>query len=177
MVNEDFFKLKDVFRRPLYISVAAVLSIAAFSAYALLLNYNLVLSAVQSGSIGLLVDLVPALVVGYFNTTTTFSAVMSLLVSLAVGINFALVAFRLVEMSALGKEGAGSLGGMAVAVLAPACPACATTIFAFTGLSSFLAVLPFKGTELKVLALLLLIGSALYITRQIDKEVCETCQI
>lgn len=177
MPKKELHKLGDIFRRPAYLITAALISVAAFSLYALLLNYSLILSTISSGNISLALDLLPVLVLGYAQTTTTFSVIMSVVISLAVGLNFALVAFKLIEMASIGGEGASSMGGMALAVLAPACPACATTIFAFAGLSSFLAILPFKGTEIKVLALFLLLGSAFYITRQIDKEVCKTCQV
>lgn len=168
----DARRVGTVLRRPRYALIAAVLGILAFTVYALLLNYSLLTTFLVEGQYALLISLVPRLVTGYVMTTTNVALVLSTLISAAIGINFAMVAYRLSEMASFGRQGASSLGGMALAVVAPACPACATTIFAFAGLSSTFALLPFKGTEIKVLALLVLLGSTVWIARQIDKDTC-----
>lgn len=171
----EYRKILDVLKRPGYVLLAAVIAVTAFSLYAILLNYSLLFSMLSSGSFSLIASLVPDLILGYPMTTTNFSLFMSAVISLAIGVNFALIAFRLVEQSSFGKQGASSFGGMTVAVLAPACPACATALFAVAGISSVFAVLPFRGTEIKVLALLMLAGSAVWISSQINEEVCEFC--
>lgn len=168
-------KTGSVLYTPRYLAFAALTAGAAFTFYALLLNAGLLLSTVARGDIGLLTQLVPALVLGYGQTTTMFSVAMTTVISVLIGVNLALVVYRLVELSSFGREGASTLGGMTIAVLAPACPACATALFAVAGLSSVFALLPYNGTEFKVLAVFLLLGSAYWITAQIDQQVCEFC--
>lgn len=170
--RSDLSRIRDVLSRPRYAAVGLAIGITAFSVYALLLNVPLLRTLALEGRFGLLATVVPGLVTGYVLTTTNVSLIMSVAISALIGVNFALVTFRILEMASFGRQGASSLGGMAVALVAPACPACATTIFAFAGLTSTFALLPFRGTELKVLALLLLVGSAVWIGRQIDKDTC-----
>lgn len=174
-IRQESRKIRDVLRRPRYVLITLLAAVAMFVFYALLLNYQLLWSTLLAGNISLLASLTPTLVGGYVGTTTTVSIIFTTLISLAIGVNVALVVFRLVQMSTFGREGASSIGGMILAVVAPACPACATAIFAVAGFSSFLALLPFNGTELKALSLLLLGGSALWIASQIDKKYCEFC--
>lgn len=168
-------KMVDVFRRPRYAVLGAAATLAAYAFYALILNWRILLSTAASGDIGLLFGLVPALIAGFPATTTASALFLTVLVSLGVGLNVGLVVFRLVEQASIGAESASSFGGMAVAVVAPACPACATALFASAGATSFFALLPFGGTEIKVLAVVLLAGSAVWISTQIDREVCEFC--
>lgn len=168
-------KVVDVFRRPRYAAVGLLTAGMAYAFYALILNWRILLSTASAGDFGLLAELVPSLIAGFPATTTATSLVLTTIVSLGVGVNIGLVVFRLTEQASFGREGAGSFGGMAVAVAAPACPACATALFAGAGATSLFALLPFKGTEIKVLAVLLLAGSAVWIATQIDKKECEFC--
>lgn len=174
---EELTKIADVLRRKRYLFLAGAIAAVAFTVYALLLNLGLLHTLLVSGQYGLFLEMVPRLTWGYVMTTTNVSLLMSVLISAAIGVNFTLVIFRLVEMSAVGAEGASSLGGMALAVVAPACPACATTLFAYAGISSVFALLPFKGTEIKVLALLFLAGSSVWIAKEINREICELCEV
>ncbi|MDY6770622.1 MAG: hypothetical protein SV186_01550 [Candidatus Nanohaloarchaea archaeon] len=170
-------KTASVLKQPRYALLGVVVAGLSFAIYALLLNLSLLSTLVEAGQYGLALTMVPRLISGFVMSTTILSLAMLAVTSLMIGLNVSLATFRLLELSSFGKEGAGSVAGMVVAVVAPACPACATTIFAFAGMTSVFAVLPFKGTELKVLAVLLLAGSAYYTARQIDSEVCELCQI
>lgn len=167
--------MADVLRRPRYAALGLFTAAGAFAFYALILNWRILLTTASQADFGLLLALIPEFVLGYPVTTTTTSLVLTTLVSLGVGLNVTLLVFRLVEQAALGAESAGSFGGMAVAVVAPACPACATALFASAGATSLFALLPFKGTEIKVFAVLLLAASALWISTQVDKSVCEFC--
>lgn len=174
-VWRELGKLRDIFRQPQYMLVAVVVATAAFTVYTLLLNYQLLFSLLASGNVALLTKLVPTLVLGYGETVGTTTLLFTATISAAIGVNFTLVMFRLVELSAFGREGAGSLGGMVLAAVAPACPACATAIFAVAGMTSVFAVMPFNGVEFKVVALLLLVGSSFWILSQINQKVCEFC--
>jgi len=173
----DVRKIVDVLRRPRYFLLCTISAVVAFTAYSVLLNSDLFLYTIGQADIGLFIDLIPLWTTGIMSTVSTTGAIILFVTVALIGVNAALAVFRLVELSEFGMEGAGSIGGVALATLAPACPACATTIFAFAGLSSLFAVLPFKGTEIKVLAVIFLAGSAMYTARQIDREVCRLCQI
>ncbi len=176
-VRSNLRTIADVLTAPRYAFLVMVVAVLSFTVYSLLLNVGLLTSLFGSAQYGLFLTMVPLLVSGFIKSTTIFSLFMLTITSIMIGVNLSLAVFRLIEMSEFGSEGAGSIGGVALATLAPACPACATTIFAVAGLSSLFAVLPFGGTEIKVLAVIFLAGSALYTASQIDREVCQLCQI
>ncbi len=168
-------KVASVFRDPRYAVLALVTAVLTYSTYAILLNRSVLLSAAGSGDIGLLLTLVPTLVTGYAQTTSTLSIAMTAVTALLVGVNVGVVVYRLIELSGVGREGLGTAGGVAVAAVAPACPACATAIVAVAGASTVFGVLPFHGAELQVAGIVVLAGSAAWITAQIDKDYCEFC--
>lgn len=176
-ISPAVMKIVDVLKRPAYGLFAGLIAITSFVVYSLLLNVGLLSNLFWAGDYLLFLQMIPLLVSGFIKSTTIISLVILSVTAVMIGVNLSLAVFRLMEMSAFGAEGAGSIGGIALATLAPACPACATTIFAFAGLSSLFALLPFGGTEIKVLAVIFLAGSALYTADQIDSEVCKLCQI
>lgn len=67
---------------------------------------------------------------------------------------------------------ATNLSGVLVGIIAPACPSCALGLLSLLGLGSFLAILPFKGAELNVLALILLTFSVVYLSKKINTLSC-----
>lgn len=176
-VRSDIRTIRDVLTAPRYAALVTVIAVVSFTVYSLLLNVGLLTSLFGSGQYMLMLTMIPLLVSGFIKSTTILSLFMLTITSVMIGVNLSLAVFRLLEMSEFGREGAGSIGGVALATLAPACPACATTIFAVAGFSSLFAILPFGGTEIKVLAVMFLAGSAVYTARQIDREVCQLCRI
>jgi len=59
-----------------------------------------------------------------------------------------------------------------VSIVAPACPSCAIGLLSILGLGGFLAVLPFKGLELGVLGVVVLIFSTVYLSGKIVTNTC-----
>lgn len=99
-----------------------------------------------------------------------FSLVVLLCISLLGGIVISLSLF-LVRRQIQAGIGWGS--GIAVGVLAPACPSCAIGLASLLGLSGFFAVLPFKGRELGILGIGILLGSLFYLSNKISTKTCD----
>lgn len=168
--------LTEVLYRPRYAASALILSVLSFVTYALMLNVDLLVTLMGSGQYLLTARMVPLLTSGFIKSTTLLALALLTITSVMVSLNLVLAVYRLRELSVVGREGAGSIAGVAVASIAPACPACATSIFAFAGVSTLFAFLPFGGTEIKVLAIVLLAGSAYYTATKIEEDVCRTCR-
>ncbi len=66
-----------------------------------------------------------------------------------------------------------SITGIIVSIFAPACPACALSLLGILGLSGFLVLLPFKGIELGILGIVILVGSLVFLSKKINTAVCE----
>lgn len=162
-------------RSPGYIMIGLFFSLLAFCLYPLLLNYNILSSTAFSGNWKLFFRMMYLLVKGYPSTTPPLSLFLTGAISLAIGVNLTLALYRLFRMSTVGREEASSLGAILLSMVVPACPVCATSVLAIAGLPSLFGILPFGGIELKVLALLWLIGSGLWIGWKIRSGAPKTC--
>jgi hypothetical protein len=70
------------------------------------------------------------------------------------------------------KGSAGS-GGIVLGILAPACPSCGIGILSLLGFGSIGAFLPFGGREIGIVAIFILLGSLMYVSREIAEPRCK----
>ncbi|MBI1970963.1 hypothetical protein HYS47_04400 [Candidatus Woesearchaeota archaeon] len=75
-----------------------------------------------------------------------------------------------------GSISAGSLGAL-LGIAAPACPACGIGLFSLLGYSGLLAVLPFRGKELGVIGIILLLFSIVSISNKINGRTCQVKRV
>ena len=73
------------------------------------------------------------------------------------------------------KENSSSVLGVVGGALGSGCPVCGATLIGLLGVSGGLAVLPFKGLELKILSLGLLLFSTYKVSEGIFN--CKECKI
>lgn len=99
---------------------------------------------------------------------TVFSLLFSLIVSIFFGIYVALLVFkRDIQISlAPTSETMAGVGGF-ISLIATGCPACGAPLLGLIGMPLGLFTLPFKGSEIKVLAILLLILSVYLVSKNI----------
>ncbi|MBT4446123.1 hypothetical protein HOA92_07025 [archaeon] len=67
--------------------------------------------------------------------------------------------------------GAGS-GGIVLGLLAPACPSCGIGALSLMGFGGLGALLPFGGREIGFIAIFVLLGSLMYVSREIVAPRC-----
>jgi len=132
---------------------------------ALINNYRIIFSS----SFSFLLTL--SLVRGTLSSINIISLLLLVLMSLLAGIVLSMTIF-LVKRQATAKVGMSSLSILA-GVIAPACPSCAIGLLSVLGVGSFLAILPFKGLELGVIAVFALFISILYLSKKIAAKVCD----
>ena len=82
---------------------------------------------------------------------------------------FVYIAFRK-NQKLSGKAGSG---GIVLGLLAPACPSCGIGVLSLLGFGSIGAFLPFGGKEIGIVAIFVLIGSLLYVSREIAAPRCK----
>ena len=70
------------------------------------------------------------------------------------------------------KNTTGSFLGGVFGVLGAGCPGCSFTVLSILGIPFGLAVLPFKGLELKFAGVFALIASNYFLAKNIDKKIC-----
>lgn len=74
-----------------------------------------------------------------------------------------------------GGLGTGGLGGL-VGAFAAACPMCGAFLLSLIGVAGGLSLFPLQGLELKLLSLLLIVGSVVFAARRVDKATtCKEC--
>jgi hypothetical protein len=111
---------------------------------------------------------------GFIELLTPFNAVAILVLSVLVGMMISLLAYRH-EYFSVGAGKVGFLGsmGLFLGVAAPGCAACGVGLISLLGLSSVLALLPYKGHEIIVFAIVLTTISVMVLSRKLYNPVCK----
>lgn len=177
-----FEALREVFVRPAYLGLAALIGVVAFVAQLWLPNYRLIAAVFATPQVAfpvkaqLLASLLGGLTTN-FDAVAAFSAVA---VPLLFGMAIAMIAYFLRRRRAQLPRGeiAAGLGGAASGAIAAGCAACGSfllvTILSFLGATGALALLPLRGGELGLLSIALLFLSIVLIARRIAAPVvCE----
>ena len=173
---------KEVFARPAYLGLAALIGLAAFAAQSWLPNYRLLgaVFATPEAAFAIKAQLLASLLGGLFTNFDAVAAFSAVAVPLLFGIDVAMIVYFLRRRRAQLPRGeiAAGLGGAASGAIAAGCAACGSflliTILSFFGATGALALLPLRGGELGLLSMALLLLSIFLIARRIvAPAVCE----
>ena len=154
---------KEVYFANSYYFITVFSSILIYSFNTLIHNYKLI---IESPSLNLFY----LLIVGFYSTTSISAFIFLIIISLLSGVVISMSIFLIKRQISAGYAGSS---GLIVGIVAPACPSCALGIFGILGLGGFLTVLPFKGKELGVLGIVLLIYSIIYLSKKIVTNTCK----
>lgn len=132
-----------------------------------LLNYRLILA---EGTLSLFLNLF----LGLFTAFSPTDTAITLLSALLVGINLFLIGRTIAFMSSE-KHVKFSIGGATIlGLISTGCSSCGFSILSILGLGSLFSFLPFKGMELHLLSLGLLLFSAWYMLKKLrDSLYCK----
>lgn len=165
-----------VVTRPRYGPVAVLAGAAALTLFVASQNLNLFLTVVVFGEstvaarLAFLLDLYPFVGPLYGAVRGGLLVVTSALV----GLNTALVAYRLVELGLLAREGWLGAGGVLFGALGAGCAACGSAalagIFSTFGIAASVTVLPLNGVEFLLLAVAGLSVALATLTEAIDDD-------
>lgn len=156
--------LKEVYAEKKYFIFSGLFSLLVFSLNALLGNYKLIASQF---SLVLIVDLI----VSAHSTMSITSFIFLLIIALLSGIVFSFSIF-LFKRQITYSAGLG-FTGIVSSILVPACSSCALGLAGILGISGVLSLLPFKGMELGVLGIGLLLVSLVYLSDKIATKACD----
>lgn len=172
--------LKKVLLHPKYAALATLvaLSLVVFAAW--LPNLRLINASLQSSSltIGQKVTLLASLL-GSLETNFTTSS-RSLLTASAVlmGIQVALATYYIRQTARLQQDMGVSFIAMSLSLLGVGCASCGSvllaTLLGFGAMTNIVRLLPFKGQELSILGLAILVFATWHTVRKINQPiVCE----
>ena len=157
-INESVMVIHTILSQKKYILTFFLTSVISF-----ILFYFLTVTNVADNSISIY-----AIMSGFNFTFLTI--LFSVIISLLLGVFVALVIYRfkLIRNSSKKLGFFGTLGFF-FGVFAAGCPSCGSVVFALFGAPLALMLLPFKGLELKVLSILLLLWSNYSMSRKLIK--------
>ena len=160
--NRDMFILRNIkliYTNKKYLFVSALVSVLTFIALYYLTFYYTTPKVLRSME-------------GPFYLYFTF--ISNIIISILFGFNVSMLIQKLTMRTKIAKEGSLSGSGALVAAFASGCPVCGYLLLPLIGISSGLAAFPFRGLELKALALSLMLVSTYFVLRNSNK--CELCE-
>ncbi len=150
--------MKEILRSKTFFIPAITISIAYVLLVTYLINFQLAKDTLLGNyPISYKWQLLLALLEGLGTSMTKFSLVLLILAGLLTGINLTLIYLRLKALRSGGKLHVMVGGSSLLAIVSSGCAACGLPILALLGLSGSLIYLPYHGTELSVVAVLLLL--------------------
>lgn len=176
--------LKVVLSKARYTRLAVLSALVVFTLALWLPNFSFVMSYLTSAeSVWQKLQFIWSFYGSIQTNHTFYSAAISLLIAVFSGINIALLAYytRRVKTATKGfkRLHAGSYVGLVIGFLGVGCAACGsvilTAILATTSAGGLLLALPFKGAELGIFALGILLWSNYFLAKKISNPlVCRS---
>lgn len=140
-----------------------------------MMNIRLVLSTIfGSFDLDYKFKLLTALLEGLWTSMSSSGIIMLFTIAVLTGANLTLIFQRIVRMHSFGKLGLFSSFGSLLGLVSGGCAACSLPVLGLLGLGTSVAYLPFRGTELSVLSIvLLLISCFIMIRSEMQSKVCK----
>lgn len=150
--------MRDIIRSKQFIIPALIIAVAYTLLVTYLMNFAFTKDTILGNyPISYKWNILVGLLQGLTTSMTSFALVLLILTAVLTGINLTLVALRVKAMRSDGKLHVMVGGSSLLAVVGSGCAACGLPILALLGLSGSLIYLPWHGTELSVIAALLLL--------------------
>lgn len=123
------------------------------------------------------VNLLVALLGGMWTAMSGFGLFILVLTAFLTGINLTLLAQRISIIKNSGKLKLTVGGGSALALVGSGCASCGLPVLALLGLSGSIIYLPFRGTELSMVAVGLLAISLYFMLKSNSKKIACTVNL
>ena len=174
-MNATFQGLKEVFQQTRYVCYAAGIAVVFFAFNVIITNYRAIEPFLNTGNLTGLGLFIFALIEGSYQSMAAMSFGFLILISLLVGVTFALILYRMKTMRAfsLAENKSGSIGAV-MGLVVPGCASCGIGLLSAVGLSGALVKLPFKGVELSMVSAILLIYATSALAKKINEGI--TCR-
>ena len=162
-IDNTINALKEVYSHNSYFAVSFISAILIYSLNAVAHNYKILASQFSF-------SLLFSLIIGAPKAMVASSFIFLVIISIFAGILVSMSIFLLKRQIMDGVYASGT--GIVVSILAPACPSCALGLLGILGIGSFLSVLPFKGLELGLLGVFIVVASLFYLSNKIMTNTC-----
>jgi len=171
-IKEPFIVLKRVFQQPKYLGYAVILGFLFYIINGLIANIKNFPVAFKLFNFADAIKFLFYLSLVFINGTELFTAIGIIFLSILIGALISLLIYRVKTFNSAQGSFFGFMG-IFLGILAPGCATCGIGAVAILGLSSALLVLPFKGKEVILLALVFVIFSIIKVAGKLYNPVCE----
>ncbi len=166
-IREGLGILKQIYKNKKYFYITFISAIVLFIVF-----YKLMLAKIANHSLKIFI-----MMSGY--DYTYFTLLSFVIISVLFGIYLSVFIYRFKLLKAMKEKKGSSIGfvgylGLIAGVFGAGCPTCGSVVFALVGAPLALMYLPFKGLELRVLSIILLLISIYILTRSLYK--CGACK-
>ena len=161
-----------IFRNFRYVVLALVVAFVFYMLNGLILNFRNIGTFVEVFGFWEMLNIMFYLSLNFYENVMVWGAVWTFILSLLAGMLVSLLVYRTQMLNFEGRG--GLLGGIGVffGAAAPGCAVCGVGLAGIFGLGSALAVLPFKGHEIIVLAVVLVSFSVVKISGKLYNLSC-----
>lgn len=174
-----YLTCKRVCTKPVYAFFATVVMLGIFLLSVVLVNYEFVRFVVTS-DLFTLAEQIKLLTQSFVSFTTVlpiYSQIGILVVAFLAGINAMFAVYYIKRRVTKQRDAGVGVFGILAALFGVGCGACGSvilsSIFGIGATTQALGLLPFKGFELTLIGIAILLGSTTYIAKKIqDPEVC-----
>ena len=102
-----------------------------------------------------------------------FTFISNFIISVLFGLNVSIILHRFSMRNKIAKESSLSGSGALAGAFASGCPVCGSLLLPLIGISGGLAAFPFRGLELKALAVSLMLVSTYFVLKSNKCNLCE----
>ena len=160
--KEVFGILRQIYKNKRYIYLSLITAIISFIVF-----YKLTLVTIANNSLKVFI-----MMSGY--NYTYFTLLSFVIISVLFGIYLSVFIYRFKLIKLMKEKKGTSIGfigylGLIAGVFGAGCPTCGSVVFALVGAPLALMYLPFRGLELRVLSILILLVSIYFLTRSLYK--------
>jgi hypothetical protein len=155
--------LKEVYSEKKYFVISFLFAFLVYAFNPVIQSYKLIGSAFSF-------KLLFFIVFGFYSVTSMTAFIFLILTAVLAGIVISMSVYLIKRQISTNGIGAS---GIIIGLLVPACPSCAIGLLGVLGIGGFLTVLPFKGLELGVIGIGLLVFSIVYLSKKIETKVCK----
>ncbi|HIH11581.1 TPA: hypothetical protein HA241_05290 [Candidatus Woesearchaeota archaeon] len=155
--------LRDTYSKPFSFLITVIVAVIIFAFNILIYNYSIIATTFSW-------KLVLFLLGGVTASRGIVATAILTLISILTGVVVAQTVYILRRQ----REWNAGVGTSSIiaSIIAPTCAPCALSLFGILGIGGFLTILPFKGAELSILAIIVLIGSVTYLSKKITTKIC-----
>ncbi len=164
-MNKMFETLKRIYKNKKYVYISLITAIISF-----IIFYQLTVAKIADNSLKIYI-----MMSGY--NFTYFSLLSFAIISALFGIYLSVIIYKYEASKKLRKNSFGFFGfvGALVGAFGAGCPTCGAVLFGLIGSPLALMYFPYKGMELRVLSIIILIIATYLTIKSLNK--CETCEI